>query len=97
MSGSESGQYSGHATSVGKTFYGNPSSIAPGPTAVEAYWADDWLQGGYLRYGSVYKPLASASRIANHSRIAEVPAPNGGMDTGDLLLIQRKVPGLAAF
>jgi hypothetical protein len=73
QSGTESGQYSGHATSVGTSFYGNTSSIVPGIKEIEAYWADHWLQGGFLRYGyGSDKPLVSASRIANHSWIADI-------------------------
>jgi hypothetical protein len=68
-SGSTTGTFSGHATSVGKTFYGDTSSIAPGISTTDAYWADGWLQPHFLRFGDSRKPLSSADRIANHSWI----------------------------
>jgi hypothetical protein len=62
-----SGAFSGHATGVGRLFYGTATSMAPQITAIDAYLADDWLQSGFLRYGSNSKPRASTSRVANHS------------------------------
>jgi len=64
--------FSGHATGVGRTFYGNTSSIAPGITNVESYNAIDWLEAGFLRAaqsgpGAKPQPLSTSSRIANHS------------------------------
>ena len=64
--------YSGHATSVGQTFYGNSSSIAPGITNIENYLADDWLTAGFVHAaqsgpGPEPQPEISSSRIANHS------------------------------
>ena len=64
-----SGPYSGHATAVGKNFYGNTSSMAPGIGTIDAYLADDWLDTGFLRVTSNFRPLSSPSRIANHSWI----------------------------
>jgi hypothetical protein len=77
-SGSTTGTFSGHATSVGKTFYGNTSSIAPGISTINAYWADGWLQPHFLRFGDSWKPLSSADRVANHSWI-------GSFDDSDIL------------
>jgi len=57
---------SGHATTVASYFYGNYSSIAPGITAIEAYYCANWTGFGFLRDYS-YAPLASSSRVANHS------------------------------
>ena len=44
-------------------------------------------------------PLGWARRIWNQVAplVGGVPAPNGIMDTADLLLIQRKALGLATF
>jgi len=64
-----SGPYSGHATAVGKNFYGNTSSMASGIGTIDAYLADDWLDTGFLRITSNFRPLSSPSRIANHSWI----------------------------
>jgi len=74
-SGATTSTFSSHATSVGKTFYGGASSIAPGMSLVDAFLADDWLQGGFLRFGGM-KPLVSSSRIANHSWIGDFGVAN---------------------
>ena len=39
---------SGHATSVGKRFYGSSTSIAPAINTVNIYDANAWLNSGYL-------------------------------------------------
>lgn len=70
-SGSTTGTFSGHATSVGKTFYGGASTIAPGVSTINAYWADAWLQPGFLRFGGSQKPLSLADRVANHSWVGD--------------------------
>ncbi len=59
----------GHATSVGTLFYGNSGSVASGITAIDCYDASDWLGWGFLS-SRTYTPLASSSRVANHSWIA---------------------------
>ena len=65
-----SGPYSGHATGVGKNFYGNTSSMASGIGTIDAYLADDWLDRGFLQGNNKRKkPKVSSSRIANHSWI----------------------------
>lgn len=79
-SGLGSGSYSGHATSVGALFYGNSSSMTPGIKAIDAYLADDWLGGGYLRGGSTSKPLISSSRVANHSWVGSTDNPAADSD-----------------
>lgn len=75
QSGSAAGIFSSHATSIGRAFYGNASSIASGISLVDAFWVDHWLQDGFLRFGGM-KPLVSSSHIANHSWVgdAEVSA-----------------------
>lgn len=74
-SGSDAGTFSSHATGVGKTFYGSTSSVAPGIYLVDAFWADHWLQSGFLNYGSGSRPLISPGRIANHSWIGDAQDP----------------------
>lgn len=69
-SGLDAGTFSAHATGVGRTFYGSTSSIAPGINLVDAFWADDWLQDGFLRLWGM-KPLVSSSRITNHSWVGD--------------------------
>ena len=74
MTGAELGTYSGHATGVGGLLYGS-NSIASGINAIHAYWADDWFQSGFLNYGAG-QPLASASRIGNHSWVGNIGDPD---------------------
>ena len=65
---------SSHATSVGKYFYGNASSIAPGVTDISVYEVNDWLQwrldGGFLYWKTLLKPGQSSNRVANHSWVS---------------------------
>lgn len=75
-SGAPAGLYSGHATSVGGSFYGNMRSIAPGISNITAFSANDWVGGGALLTilgsgGS--RPLSSSSRVANHSYVGSAP------------------------
>lgn len=66
---------SGHATSVGKLFYGNTSGMAYGVDTIHAYYASDWMQRSYLgALGWGGQPLTSSSRIANHSWVATLPS-----------------------
>jgi len=71
VSGSLPGVFSGHATGVGKKFYGNVTSTSPGITTIASLLADHWLGNGFLRVNTggspVFQPLSSASRISNHS------------------------------
>ena len=76
MSGLASGTYSSHATSVGTTFYGSTSSIAPGIMLIDAFWANHWLASGFLSPGGDARPLISSSRIANHSWIGDYETLN---------------------
>jgi hypothetical protein len=64
------GSASGHATSVGKMFYGSSSSIAPEIGTVNAYDANHWLSNGYLNtINGFVKPVSVSDRISNHSWI----------------------------
>ncbi len=77
-SGAPAGVYSEHATSVGRWFYGNQSSISPGITDVDVYDATKWLGTGFLRTAGVMgpQPWASTARIANHSWVGSGDAFN---------------------
>ncbi|MCC5794121.1 MAG: hypothetical protein JJT85_05210 [Chromatiales bacterium] len=69
-SGAPPGLFSGHATGVGRNFYGNRSSIAPGIEVVASFSAEGWLGNDYLRVapgGAAQPPRARSERIANHS------------------------------
>lgn len=79
-SGAPAGLYSGHATGVGRAFYGNSSSIAPGITLIAAYGTEDWLGAGYLRTptgGLPRQPASLPARIANHSWVGNAPPADG--------------------
>ena len=69
VNGVTAGIYSAHANLVAEAFFGNTSSIAPGISTVDAYDANEWIQGSYLSFGGL-KPLFSSTRVANHSWIA---------------------------
>lgn len=63
---------SGHATSVGKIFYGNVSSPASGIKRVDSYLAQDWYVSGFLVPPPVIgelrpQPAMTSSRVGNHS------------------------------
>jgi hypothetical protein len=65
------GTYSGHATGVGLRIYGSVTSIAPGITSINAYWADSWLQNDFLRFGSG-KPVFTEDRVSNNSWVGNL-------------------------
>jgi hypothetical protein len=65
---------SGHATVVGRLFYGNMSSLSPGITSTDCYEGGNFLWSGFLLTGNPYQPfyswpsvMSSPSRVANHS------------------------------
>ena len=62
---------SGHATTVGRYYYGNLTSIAPGVNTVDAYAAGDWLGDGYLDPDGFFdqEPRTEARDVQNHSWI----------------------------
>ena len=60
---------SGHATGVGRTFYGDVTSIAPGIDNIEVFEAGHWLGVGFLGFGTAAQPLSSSARVGNHSYV----------------------------
>ena len=74
MSGTNpAGSVSGHATSVGKNFYGNSMSISPGISRVSVYNAYTWLSSDYLQLlSSASVPYTEPDRIANHSWVGSL-------------------------
>lgn len=61
---------SGHATTVGRHFFGLQTSLAPGPTDIRAYEAGHWLANGFLRgTGSMPPKNVAPLKIFNHSWI----------------------------
>jgi len=68
------GATSNHATIVGRYFYGNSSSFAPGILNVDAWQADDWLTGtspGFLMGGTNSAPNVESQDVQNHSWISD--------------------------
>lgn len=67
---------SGHATAVGRIFYGAITSPARGIKRVDSYLAGDWYVRGFLLpvpvIGSLGpQPALTSSRIANHSFVGD--------------------------
>ena len=60
----------GHAQAVANNFYGNSTSLLPGNATVDAYDANNWLQTGFLKYGTTSLPLIESRAVQNHSWIA---------------------------
>lgn len=89
---------SGHATSIGRVFYGTTGSIAPGISTVSAWEANHWLSSplsppgpsppSFLKVGSSAAPSKTASiggaRIANHSWVGDY-----GNDANNLNALRR--------
>ncbi len=68
---STSGLFSGHATGSARLFFGNTASVAQGIDTIDLYWADHWLEDGYLNTGiSGLLPKISSNRVASHSWVA---------------------------
>lgn len=59
---------SNHATTAGKFFYGNTSSIAPGVTNITGYESNDYLNS-VLGYATAVTPEAQNFKVQNHSWI----------------------------
>jgi len=66
---SGAGGASGHATTVGRYYYGLVTSVAPAISAVDAYEANNWLSAGFLRFNTISQPLTETRRAQNHSWI----------------------------
>ena len=63
--------YSDHATGSARRIAGTTSSMTPGVETVAIYEADNWLSN-FLRVDTAGSaPLASVSRIANHSWVGD--------------------------
>jgi len=89
LSGGLPGLYSAHATSVGRNFYGNLSSIATGISAVAGYETNSWIGSGFLKTplsGNGSQPAFSDSRVANHSWVGST---TNGATTYDPAILRR--------
>ncbi|MCP4759616.1 MAG: hypothetical protein GY876_09195 [Planctomycetes bacterium] len=58
-----------HATSVGKLYYGNDTSMASGVWFINCFEVNNWLQAGYLNIGTSMPPLDSMGglKVWSHS------------------------------
>jgi hypothetical protein len=84
--GNASGEFSGHATTVGSLFYGTTGSIAPGVTQIASYEAISWLNSLSTVFGAA---TTSPDRVANHSW---VNVDGNGAEHGTTLrLVDRQV------
>ena len=86
INGNPSGSFSGHATVVGRLFYGTTSSIAPGITQIAGYDANRWFDGLSNPSGTA---TTGPTRITNHSWVGTGDTPAA---TGQILrLVDRQV------
>lgn len=67
VSGAADNVFSGHATTVGRLFYGCTASMAGEVDDIQAFCTTHWLGRGHLRAGMGYRPLISDRRVVNHS------------------------------
>lgn len=86
QNGNPSGTFSDHATAVGRLFYGNNSSIAPGLTQIEVYDAVNWFTSLSNASGTA---TTGPTRITNHSWVGIGGTPS---ETGQILrMVDRQV------
>jgi hypothetical protein len=89
MSGSSAN--SGHATAVGRRYYGTAISIAPGITDIRVWEASHWATSGFLRTSTGSLPNASPTglKLFNHSWIASFESnavDNNGLRRADFVM-----------
>lgn len=75
---------SNHATSVGRYFFGDTTSMSAGITDISMYGADDYL-GNVLGYNSGVDPSAQGFDIGNHSYVGRASAGFTAAVAEDLL------------
>ena len=68
------GHFSGHATGMGRKFFGNTISTSPGIVDIQVYESIIWLDA-VLNLGRNRLPVAQAERIANHSWVGSMEHP----------------------
>ncbi len=71
VSGNTGGS-SSHATTVGRCFYSNTSSIASGVADIDNWEANDWIGAGFLQTGSTLEPAVETRDVQNHSWIGSL-------------------------
>ncbi len=77
----------GHPNAVGRLFYGNAGSIAPGINDIRAYIVDAWAQQALLNAGTAppLLPGTVSARVFNHSWIGHSDVPDDRRLFDDLL------------
>jgi hypothetical protein len=74
---SSSSGVSGHATTVGRYYYGSSTSIATGITSIHNYEATSWIGNDFLRTGTISAPRSETQKVQNNSWIT---ATSGSSD-----------------
>jgi hypothetical protein len=64
---------SGHATTVGRYFYGLVTGVAPGPDDIDCYSAGGFLGGNFLNGTALTPPQTVAWKVENNSWIGAGP------------------------
>jgi hypothetical protein len=59
--------FSGHATGVGRRFFGLQLSVSPGIEQISSYLVDNWFGSAFLRLGEVRQPKVSSHRVVSHA------------------------------
>ncbi len=77
--------YSGHATGVGRRFFGLRLSVSPGIDQIASYWADNWFGAAFLRLGGVRPPKAPVSRVASHAWVGSTTRNVTGLRNAEAL------------
>jgi Subtilase family len=62
---------SSHANHVATNFYGNTTSLISGNCPVDVYFASDWLNSMFLKFGSSSSPAVESHAVQNHSWAAD--------------------------
>lgn len=77
--------FSGHATGVGRRFFGQHSSVAPGIDRIAVYSTPNWLGPAFLRLGERRGPKAAASRVAAHAWVGSANPEIAGAANAEAL------------
>lgn len=59
--------FSGHATGIGRLFFGLQSSVSPGIDRIASYMSGTWFGSAFLRLGEIRQPRVPSSRVVSHA------------------------------
>lgn len=84
---------SGHATTVGRHFYGLDTGIAPGSVDIRSYSVTHWAGAGFLGGSALgSEPLqAGEVRIFNHSWVGSLSGANNYLRKVDQIIAEQEV------